>query len=233
MAGSWVCWAVPPLLSPLPPPVLCCSSLHSLPPTSRHKGGDLLRPPYSCSACDSAPESPLPLLSPCRQCCALGRGRLQWGREERRRQSRPSQSGPAPTQRTQRDYTTTTTHTTIHKQTTRMSLHSHASHSDWLCGYGTIRYATPTCTETQNDFYLLQSLSDSLQTRRADTSHLFLHIPHTFSFLRHHYDELFKKETNKSDVHEYPFPPSLNLLFHLLPSFQTLRMGSPLRSLSP
>lgn len=99
MAGSWVCWAVPPLLSPLPPPVLCCSSLHSLPPTSRHKGGDLLRPPYSCSACDSAPESPLPLLSPCRQCCALGRGRLQWGREERRRQSRPSQSGPAPTQR--------------------------------------------------------------------------------------------------------------------------------------
>ena len=79
-----------PLLSPL---------LSPPPPPSRHKGGDTLGLPYSCSACDSAPESPLPLLSPCRQCCALGRGRLQWWREERRRQSRPSQSGPAPTQR--------------------------------------------------------------------------------------------------------------------------------------
>lgn len=132
-----------------------------------------------------------------------------------------------------RDYTTTTTHTTVHKQTTRMSLHSHASHSDWPCGYGTIRYATPTCTEKQNDFYLLQSLSDSLKTRRADSSHLLLHTSHTLSFLRHHHDELFKKETNKSDVHEHPFPPSLCLLFHLLPSFQTLKVGSPLRFLSP
>lgn len=97
--GSCVCWAAPPLRSPPLPGRFCLPSSHPPPPPSRHKGGDTLGLPYSCSACDSAPESPLPLLSPCRQCCALGRGRLQWWREERRRQSRPSQSGPAPTQR--------------------------------------------------------------------------------------------------------------------------------------
>jgi hypothetical protein len=119
-----------------------------------------------------------------------------------------------------------------HTQTTLIRLHSHAGLSDWSCGYGTIRYAAPTCTETQNDFYLLQFSSDSHQTRRADSSHHFLHTYITLAIFRHHHAVLLHKETNKSDVHKHTSSSLFQILSHLLPDLQTLGLGSPEHSLS-
>ena len=62
--------------------------------------------------------------------------------------------------------------------------------------YYTIR--TQTRTETQNDFYLLQFSSDSHETFRADSSHLFLHIYTTFTFTRHSPLDLFNFQVEGS-----------------------------------
>jgi len=116
--GSCVGWAAPPLLSPLLTSRLCRPLLPTSSTPIRHKGGDPLGPPYSCSACVSGPESLLLLLSPFRQCCALGRGRLQWWREERRKENRPSQSGPAPIERASGLHHNNTTHDNTHPDDT-------------------------------------------------------------------------------------------------------------------
>ena len=109
------------------------------------------------------------------------------------------------------------THIT-HKETTRTSIHTHDRTIWVVCGYGTIRYER-TDVHGQNDFYLLQFSSDSLQTLRVGSPLRFLSFYATFTSPPHPPHDLF-------NFKEHGSTPTFSLLLFLFSS--TLRALSPL-----